>query len=238
MRRQGRRAAGTRHAEPMLQISTVVGHDFGLESFLCPPVPRLQKLFAVSLITRSPTFHFRGNQPSRHCTPLTVKLRHRQFFPLAKIASHRRQISSATTSRTAPDEQVAQRHDSEGTLEPSIASASFSAFRPRRLETWPCSRTRAGARNSWSTSCRSASKRSSSVSSKTSGERKPCNATVMEANVPQLTRSHQDIVSQGVLEVSDNLLYDVENRRTAFPHGPLDPRLVRFSTAPNRSRKS
>ena len=39
-------------------------------------------------------------------------------------------------------------------------------------------------------------------------------------------QSHQDIVSQGVLEVSDNLLYDVENRRSAFPHGPLDPRLV------------
>ncbi|AEO64600.1 uncharacterized protein THITE_2110899 [Thermothielavioides terrestris NRRL 8126] len=48
-------------------------------------------------------------------------------------------------------------------------------------------------------------------------------------------QSHQDIVSQGVLEVSDNLLYDVENRRTAFPHGPLDPRLGTSST--NRENK-
>jgi DNA-directed RNA polymerase III subunit RPC1 len=48
-------------------------------------------------------------------------------------------------------------------------------------------------------------------------------------------RSHQDIVSQGVLEVSDNLLYDVENRRAAFPHGPLDPRLGTSST--NRESK-
>ncbi|KAK4126747.1 beta and beta-prime subunits of DNA dependent RNA-polymerase [Parathielavia appendiculata] len=48
-------------------------------------------------------------------------------------------------------------------------------------------------------------------------------------------QSHQDIVSQGVLEVSDNLLYDVENRRTAFPHGPLDPRLGISST--NRESK-
>ncbi|KAK4148963.1 hypothetical protein C8A00DRAFT_47330 [Chaetomidium leptoderma] len=48
-------------------------------------------------------------------------------------------------------------------------------------------------------------------------------------------QSHQDIVSQGVLEVSDNLLYDVENRRTAFPHGPLDPRLGTSST--NRESK-
>lgn len=38
-------------------------------------------------------------------------------------------------------------------------------------------------------------------------------------------QSHQDIVNQGVLEVSDNLLYDVENGRRTFPHGPLDPRM-------------
>ncbi|KAK5661630.1 hypothetical protein OQA88_9730 [Cercophora sp. LCS_1] len=37
--------------------------------------------------------------------------------------------------------------------------------------------------------------------------------------------SHQAIVSQGVLEVSDNLLYDVDNGRRTYPHGPLDPRL-------------
>ncbi|KAL2115460.1 hypothetical protein VTJ04DRAFT_9715 [Mycothermus thermophilus] len=48
-------------------------------------------------------------------------------------------------------------------------------------------------------------------------------------------QSNQDIVSQGVLEVSDNLLYDVENRRTPFPHGPLDPRLGTSST--NRESK-
>ncbi|KAK3316741.1 hypothetical protein B0H66DRAFT_592877 [Apodospora peruviana] len=38
-------------------------------------------------------------------------------------------------------------------------------------------------------------------------------------------QSEQDIVNQGVLEVSDNLLYDVENGRRPFTHGPLDPRL-------------
>ncbi|KAK0709400.1 RNA polymerase-like protein [Lasiosphaeria miniovina] len=38
-------------------------------------------------------------------------------------------------------------------------------------------------------------------------------------------QSNQDIVSQGVLEVSDHLLYDVENGRRTYPHGPLDPRL-------------
>ncbi|KAM7185046.1 DNA-directed RNA polymerase III subunit RPC1 [Naviculisporaceae sp. PSN 640] len=38
-------------------------------------------------------------------------------------------------------------------------------------------------------------------------------------------QSKQDILNQGVLEVSDNLLYDVENGRRVFPHGPLDPRL-------------
>ncbi|KAK4159323.1 DNA-directed RNA polymerase III subunit RPC1 [Cladorrhinum sp. PSN259] len=37
--------------------------------------------------------------------------------------------------------------------------------------------------------------------------------------------SHQNIVDQGVIEVSDPLLYDVENGRRPFPHGPLDPRL-------------
>ncbi|KAK3995740.1 hypothetical protein QBC44DRAFT_319295 [Cladorrhinum sp. PSN332] len=37
--------------------------------------------------------------------------------------------------------------------------------------------------------------------------------------------SHQEIVHQGVLEVSDPLLYDVEKERTPFAHGPLDPRL-------------
>ncbi|KAK0615060.1 RNA polymerase-like protein [Bombardia bombarda] len=38
-------------------------------------------------------------------------------------------------------------------------------------------------------------------------------------------QSHQDIVSQGVLEVSDNMLYDIEKGRTTYPHGPLDPRM-------------
>ncbi|KAK4447946.1 DNA-directed RNA polymerase III subunit RPC1 [Podospora aff. communis PSN243] len=38
-------------------------------------------------------------------------------------------------------------------------------------------------------------------------------------------QSQQDIVSQAVLEVSDNMLYDVEKGRTPFPHGPLDPRM-------------
>jgi DNA-directed RNA polymerase III subunit RPC1 len=41
-----------------------------------------------------------------------------------------------------------------------------------------------------------------------------------------LDRSNQDIVNQAVLEVSDRLLYDIENHRAPFRHGPLDPRLV------------
>jgi len=35
----------------------------------------------------------------------------------------------------------------------------------------------------------------------------------------------QDIVSQGVLEVSDSNFYDIENGRKQLPHGPVDPRL-------------
>lgn len=40
-------------------------------------------------------------------------------------------------------------------------------------------------------------------------------------------QSNQDIVNQGVIEVSNKTLYNVENGRSAVPHGPLDPRLVR-----------
>lgn len=40
-------------------------------------------------------------------------------------------------------------------------------------------------------------------------------------------RSNQDIANQAVLEVSDRLLYDIENNRAPYRHGPLDPRLVR-----------
>lgn len=41
-------------------------------------------------------------------------------------------------------------------------------------------------------------------------------------------QSNQDIVNQGVIEVSNKMLYNVENGgRTPIPHGPLDPRLVR-----------
>jgi DNA-directed RNA polymerase III subunit RPC1 len=38
-------------------------------------------------------------------------------------------------------------------------------------------------------------------------------------------RSIQGIVKQGVLEVSDRMLYDVEKMRRPVPHGALDPRL-------------
>ncbi|RCI12924.1 hypothetical protein L249_0585 [Ophiocordyceps polyrhachis-furcata BCC 54312] len=37
--------------------------------------------------------------------------------------------------------------------------------------------------------------------------------------------SNQDITNQAVLEVSDRLLYDIENNRAPYRHGPLDPRL-------------
>jgi DNA-directed RNA polymerase III subunit RPC1 len=48
----------------------------------------------------------------------------------------------------------------------------------------------------------------------------------ISANVLKLDRSNQDIVNQAVLEVSDRLLYDVENLRRPVQHGPLDSRLV------------
>ncbi|KAG5965333.1 hypothetical protein E4U57_004170 [Claviceps arundinis] len=38
-------------------------------------------------------------------------------------------------------------------------------------------------------------------------------------------QSNQDIANQAVLEVSDRLLYDIENNRSPYRHGPLDPRL-------------
>ncbi|OAA54075.1 DNA-directed RNA polymerase III subunit RPC1 [Niveomyces insectorum RCEF 264] len=38
-------------------------------------------------------------------------------------------------------------------------------------------------------------------------------------------QSNQDIVNQAVLEVSDQMLYDIENNRAPYKHGPLDPRL-------------
>lgn len=40
-------------------------------------------------------------------------------------------------------------------------------------------------------------------------------------------QSNQDIVNQAVLEVSDRMLYDIENERKPSQHGPLDTRLVR-----------
>lgn len=39
-------------------------------------------------------------------------------------------------------------------------------------------------------------------------------------------QSNQDIVNQGVIEVSNKMLYNVDAGRTAIPHGPVDPRLV------------
>ncbi|KND88847.1 DNA-directed RNA polymerase III subunit RPC1 [Tolypocladium ophioglossoides CBS 100239] len=38
-------------------------------------------------------------------------------------------------------------------------------------------------------------------------------------------QSNQDIANQAVLEASDRLLYDIENNRAPYRHGPLDPRL-------------
>ncbi|KAF4342405.1 DNA directed rna polymerase iii subunit rpc1 [Fusarium beomiforme] len=38
-------------------------------------------------------------------------------------------------------------------------------------------------------------------------------------------QSNQDIANQGVVEISDRLLYDIENNRTPYRHGPLDSRL-------------
>ncbi|KAJ3528006.1 hypothetical protein NM208_g10426 [Fusarium decemcellulare] len=38
-------------------------------------------------------------------------------------------------------------------------------------------------------------------------------------------QSNQDIANQAVVEISDRLLYDIENNRTPYCHGPLDSRL-------------
>ncbi|EEU45360.1 uncharacterized protein NECHADRAFT_41824 [Fusarium vanettenii 77-13-4] len=44
-------------------------------------------------------------------------------------------------------------------------------------------------------------------------------------------QSNQDIANQAVLEVSDRLLYDIENNRAPYRHGPLDSRLGTSSKA-------
>ena len=44
-----------------------------------------------------------------------------------------------------------------------------------------------------------------------------------------LYRSNQDIVNQGVLEITDRILYDVEKARMPVANGALDPRLVEIS---------
>jgi DNA-directed RNA polymerase III subunit RPC1 len=49
-------------------------------------------------------------------------------------------------------------------------------------------------------------------------------------------QSNQDIANQAVLEVSDRLLYDIENNRAPYRHGPLDSRLVSDSCQTNTSR--
>lgn len=52
-------------------------------------------------------------------------------------------------------------------------------------------------------------------------------STFFECRLIQMNvRSNQDITNQAVLEVSDRLLYDIENNRAPYNHGPLDPRLV------------
>ncbi|KAL2754016.1 hypothetical protein ACRALDRAFT_1075933 [Sodiomyces alcalophilus JCM 7366] len=59
----------------------------------------------------------------------------------------------------------------------------------------------------------------------------PVKAQLVE-NIPKRFRglkfgiqSTQDITNQAVLEVSDRLLYDIENNRAPYQHGPLDSRL-------------
>jgi hypothetical protein len=49
----------------------------------------------------------------------------------------------------------------------------------------------------------------------------------LQADFTPFVRSNQDIANQAVLEVSDRLLYDIENNRAPYRHGPLDSRLVR-----------
>ncbi|KAF4475744.1 DNA-directed RNA polymerase III subunit RPC1 [Fusarium agapanthi] len=45
-------------------------------------------------------------------------------------------------------------------------------------------------------------------------------------------QSNQDIANQAVVEISDRLLYDIENNRAPYRHGPLDSRLVRYPIQP------
>ncbi|PQE27543.1 hypothetical protein CJF30_00007878 [Rutstroemia sp. NJR-2017a BBW] len=47
----------------------------------------------------------------------------------------------------------------------------------------------------------------------------------VEGHMLNAARSNQDIVNQGVLEVSNKMLYDVDNGRKVIPNGPLDPRM-------------
>ena len=55
--------------------------------------------------------------------------------------------------------------------------------------------------------------------------RLPSSITSANITVHLYSRSNQDITNQAVLEVSDRLLYDIENNRAPYRHGPLDPRL-------------
>jgi DNA-directed RNA polymerase III subunit RPC1 len=48
----------------------------------------------------------------------------------------------------------------------------------------------------------------------------------VKGHILNAARSNQDIVNQGVLEVSNKMLYDVDNGRKVIPNGPLDPRMV------------
>jgi hypothetical protein len=53
-----------------------------------------------------------------------------------------------------------------------------------------------------------------------------CNLGVFTNSLPY--RSNQDIVNQGVLEITDRILYDVEKARIPVANGALDPHLVEF----------
>lgn len=43
-------------------------------------------------------------------------------------------------------------------------------------------------------------------------------------------RSNQDISNQAVTEISNRLLYDIENNRAPYKNGPLDIQLVHNPT--------
>jgi len=140
--------------------------------------------------------------------------------------SHLHRISAACDLR--PDDSTTRRLDGDPTplnhrRESRPPPYDAAHRQPKKQIPWR-TRSRTPSSSSWSTSCRSASRASSLAFSACCGWGR--GAMIHGADFA-CARSNQDIANQAVLEVSDRLLYDIENNRAPYRHGPLDPRLVR-----------